>query len=111
MKRMKPSVELLLTLLIFALPLVAQIDKPSTNDIVEPHDVTYCELSKDPAAYNHQLLRLTAFVTHGFEDSASPIPIVTRRGSRFGSRTVGTGNRTRYIAAPVKPLRKHVKNH
>ncbi len=68
MKRMKHSLELLLTLLIFALPLLAQTEKPSTNDIVEPHDVTYCELSRNPATYNRQLIRLTAFVTHGFED-------------------------------------------
>ncbi len=30
--------------------------------------MTYCELSKNPAAYNHELVRLTAFVTRGFED-------------------------------------------
>jgi hypothetical protein len=30
--------------------------------------VTYCQLSRDPAAHNHELVRLTAFVTHGFED-------------------------------------------
>lgn len=30
--------------------------------------MTYCQLAKDPAAYNHQFVRLTAFMTHGFED-------------------------------------------
>jgi hypothetical protein len=34
----------------------------------EPRNTTLCELAKDPAAYNHDSVRLTAFVTHGFED-------------------------------------------
>lgn len=68
MKSMKPSLELFLMLLVFGLPLSAQTEKPSGKNIAEPHDVTYCELSRNPAAYNRQLVRLTAFVTHGFED-------------------------------------------
>src|SRR5579862_3868646 len=47
----------------FATPLLAQSGSSS-----EPRQVTYCELSRDPAAYNHEVVRLTAFVTHGFED-------------------------------------------
>jgi hypothetical protein len=35
---------------------------------VEPRTVIYCDLANDPAAYNHELIRITAFVTHGFED-------------------------------------------
>ena len=31
-------------------------------------DVTYCELSRNPAAYNHSFVRITTFATHGFED-------------------------------------------
>jgi hypothetical protein len=34
----------------------------------EPRNVSFCELAKDPDAHNHELVRLTAFVTHGFED-------------------------------------------
>lgn len=34
----------------------------------QPRSVTYCQLAADPAAYDRQLLRITAFVTHGFED-------------------------------------------
>ena len=46
-----------------ALPSFAQ-----TSSTPEQRHITYCELSKDPAPYDHQLVRLTAFVTHGFED-------------------------------------------
>jgi hypothetical protein len=55
--------KVLVGLSIATLPLFAQ-----TSSATEPSQVTYCELSKDPAAYHHQLVRLTAFVTHGFED-------------------------------------------
>jgi len=34
----------------------------------QPPTVTYCEISKDPAAYNHKFIRLNGFVTHGFEE-------------------------------------------
>ncbi len=60
--------KVLITLLGGAFPGVAQTIGASGNDIPKPHEVTYCELSRDPAAYNHALVRLTAFVTHGFED-------------------------------------------
>ena len=30
--------------------------------------VSLCDLKKDPAAYNHKLLEITGFVSHGFED-------------------------------------------
>lgn len=39
-----------------------------TNPAPQARPVTYCDLSKDPAAYDHELVQLTAFVTHGFED-------------------------------------------
>jgi hypothetical protein len=60
---MKHLPKILVALLVTNLPLFAQKDP-----VPEPLQVTYCELSKDPAAYNHELVRLTAFVTHGFED-------------------------------------------
>ena len=34
----------------------------------EPRRVTACQLKKDPAAYNHKLLEVTGFISHGFED-------------------------------------------
>jgi len=54
---------LLLTLLIVPLPLLAQ-----ASHIPEPSNTTFCEVSRDPSAFNDRLVRLTAFVTHGFED-------------------------------------------
>lgn len=36
----------------------------------EPTKVTLCQLKKDPAAYNHKLIQVTSFVSHGFEDFA-----------------------------------------
>jgi hypothetical protein len=67
-RSMKHLPKLAFTLLASAASVFAQTEKPSSGAVPEPHEVTYCELSKDPAAYNHELVRLTAFVTHGFEN-------------------------------------------
>jgi hypothetical protein len=42
-------------------------DRPQKPD-APPEKVSLCELKKDPAAYNHKLIEVTAFVSHGFED-------------------------------------------
>ncbi|MGC1462395.1 MAG: hypothetical protein WA802_09350 [Terracidiphilus sp.] len=34
----------------------------------EPQKVTLCQLQKDPAAFNHKLVEVEAFVSHDFED-------------------------------------------
>lgn len=39
-----------------------------SNKSEERVKVSLCELKKDPAAYNHKLLEITGFVSHGFED-------------------------------------------
>jgi hypothetical protein len=65
---MKILLKFLFALLVVAFPLSAQSVQSSSDEAAEPRKVTYCELAKDPAAYNHALVRLTAFVTHGFED-------------------------------------------
>jgi hypothetical protein len=65
---MKQLLGLIFTLLIGAFPLNAQTQKPLADAVPKPREVTYCELSRDPATHNHELVRLTAFVTHGFED-------------------------------------------
>jgi hypothetical protein len=46
----------------------AQTTNAPGDSLSSPRTVTYCDISKDPAAYNHELVRLIAFVTHGFED-------------------------------------------
>jgi hypothetical protein len=33
-----------------------------------PEEVTVCRLKNDPGAYNHKLVKITGFVSHGFED-------------------------------------------
>ena len=56
------------TLLLGACPLLAQAENAGSDSAQQPRPATYCEVSKDPAAYNHELVRITAFITHGFED-------------------------------------------
>jgi hypothetical protein len=34
----------------------------------EPEKITLCQLTKNRAAYNHKLIQVTGFVSHGFED-------------------------------------------
>jgi len=66
--KMNRLLKLLFALFIGTFPLAAQSAKPSAAAGEEPRKVTYCELATAPGAYNHELVRLTAFVTHGFED-------------------------------------------
>jgi hypothetical protein len=89
---------LLFALLIAALPLFAQAGKTSSDAVPEPRKVTYCDLARDPAAYNHDLVRLTAFVTHGFEDfqiadpncvaPAQPFSVWVMYGGKAESNTI-----------------------
>jgi hypothetical protein len=56
-------------ILLAASPLTAQsLQQVHSGPTEEPRNVTFCDLGKDPAALNHELVRLTAFVMHGFED-------------------------------------------
>ncbi len=41
---------------------------PTASFCQEPEKVGLCELQKDVDAYNHKLIEVTAFVSHGFED-------------------------------------------
>jgi hypothetical protein len=68
MPGMKYLLGIFFVLVIGALPLFAQTEKLPADSVPEPREVTFCELSKNPAAYNHALVRLTAFITRGFED-------------------------------------------
>jgi hypothetical protein len=40
----------------------------STSWSEEPEKVGVCQLQADPSAYNHKLIEVAAFVSHGFED-------------------------------------------
>ena len=53
--------------------LAVLISGPATQDASAPptaqvRDVSYCDLAKDPSAYDKTKVKITAFVTYGFED-------------------------------------------
>lgn len=45
----------------------------------EPEQVTLCQLKNDRAAYNHKLVQVTGFVSHGFEDFTLTDPSCSSR--------------------------------
>jgi hypothetical protein len=98
---------LLPTLLVGACALFAQAGNPGSDSVPQPRQVTYCELSKNPAAYNHELVRLTAFVTRGFEDFhlglTRPVP---QRVSQSGLCTAAKPSRIRLIAVREKARKR-----
>src|SRR5688572_13745873 len=61
-----------MTLFIAGTALVVQQSAPvrsaQLNKSEERVKVSLCDVKKDPAAYNHKLLEITGFVSHGFED-------------------------------------------
>jgi len=62
---MNRRARLLCTLFFAACPLFAQASDPAPDPVAQPRQLTYCELSKDPAAFNHAdfgggLFRLTS---------------------------------------------------
>ena len=77
---MEQLLKVLFAVLIGTGPLLAQTGQSSKDLVPQPRQVTYCELSKDPAAYNHELVRLTAFITHGFEDFQVADPTCSSKG-------------------------------
>jgi hypothetical protein len=74
-----------------------------------PQRVTICQLQSDPSAYNHKLLAVTGFVSHGFEDftlfdprCSSPHNIWLEYGGLISSGTV--------YCCPGSPERRRPKN-
>lgn len=80
-----------------------QRGKPVPAEV--PVQVTLCELQKNPAAYDHKLVEVTGFVSHGFEDFTifnpdcdSDAGIWLDYGGRMSSGTIfccGVANRRR----------------
>jgi hypothetical protein len=62
---MRNSFSLALALVALALPLGLRAGQ---SDSTEPLAVTPCAVANDPAAYNPRLIKITGFVSHGFED-------------------------------------------
>jgi hypothetical protein len=74
-----------------------------------PQKVTICQLKSDPSAYNHKLLEVRGFVSHGFEDftlldpgCTSPHGIWLEYGGLISSRTI--------YCCPGSPERRRPKN-
>jgi hypothetical protein len=72
----------------------------------EPLSASVCQLKSDPASFNHKLVRITSFMSHGFEDFSLQDPmcgswfdIWLEYGGKSASGTVyccgGSGERTR----------------
>jgi len=72
----------------------------------EPEKVSVCQLTADPASFNHKLIQVTSFLSHGFEDFTLLDPscvagpdIWLEYGGKAASGTVyccgGTGARSR----------------
>ena len=66
--------------------------KQVAEDTVE--EVTICQLAADPAKYNQKLVKVTAFFSHGFEDSDLFDPSCSSRSRIWydfgGKRSTGT---------------------
>lgn len=60
-------VGLLMAALISARP-VAQGPSVTSKLQEVPEKITVCQLKSDPAKYNHKLVEVTGFISHGFED-------------------------------------------
>src|SRR2546423_8120550 len=45
------------------IPGLSSVQRPST----EPEKISLCQLKSDPAKYNHKLIKVTGFISHGFE--------------------------------------------
>ena len=58
----------MLLLLVLAGKPAAQSDPRVLQSAEQPSTIRFCELAKNPAEFNKRLIRLTAFITHGFEN-------------------------------------------
>lgn len=58
-----------LLLILFTTVVSVPVAPPTASSRSEERvKISYCELKKDPAAYNHKLIEVTGFISHGFED-------------------------------------------
>jgi len=59
-------VNALAVLVLLSIPI--EPGKPPAQKDETPEEVTVCHLKSDPGKYNHKLVRITGFISHGFED-------------------------------------------
>lgn len=68
-----------------------------------PEKVTVCQLREDPAAFNHKLIEVTGFVSHGFEDFGLFDPTCRSRGSGIWLEYGGTASSNTMYCCGVTP--------
>ena len=90
---------LIVTLFLCQLPLIAQ-------SISQPREVTYCELSKNPAEFNRTFVRLTGFVTHGLEDFEIHDPACRTQGFSIWLMYGGTAESNTVYCCPGEASRE-----
>jgi len=85
-----------------------------TNHQETPAEVSVCQLAADPAKYNHKLVKLTGFFSHGFEDSSVYDPACDSRFNiwfEYGGKNVtGTMYCCGVTAARERPEMIEVEN-
>lgn len=75
------------------------------SDYEEPLKVSICELQKNPAGYNHKLIEVTGFVSHGYEDSAIFDPLCPTKQCiwmEYGGKTTTETIYCCYVSAERK---------
>ena len=79
---MSPETFIRVGLLIAALVIAKPAAKePTTAEPQGPEKVSVCQLKSDPAKYNHKLVEVTGFISHGFEDFGLFEPTCESKGS------------------------------
>lgn len=59
---------LALTFIVVLLSCTILASHATQKERIEPEKVSLCQLKNDPAKYNHKLVEITGFISHGFED-------------------------------------------
>ena len=75
-----------------------------------PEKVTVCRLREDPAAFNHKLIEVTGFVSHGFEDFGLFDPTCESRASGVWLEYGGTASSNTMYCCGVTPSRTRPKS-
>lgn len=90
------------------------ITAETTSDQEIPAEVSVCQLAADPAKYNHKLVKVSAFFSHGFEDSSVYDPACDSRFNiwfEYGGKNVtGTMYCCGVTAARKRPEMIEVEN-
>jgi hypothetical protein len=76
--------KLLFIFVLAASPLAGESPQsPAPEPGPEPRNVSLCDIAKDPGSFNHALVRVTAFVSHAFEDFTLADPSCATKSRDF----------------------------